>query len=168
MITTLKTVTLLLLFGFIITSCSSDDSTSIDDSANSDDSTFNCDFGFEKGADGKCNIPWAEKFVKTNIPSQDTCTGNDNGIFIYNTTITMDNATTLSTTNLFGYTASNIIKLNVISSTEISLDYTDASNRVYKGTGSKVGNKLTINFTVDFPQDGFASNTCSTVITYAE
>lgn len=152
--TILKTTFFLLVSGFAITSCSSSDSETI------------CDLGYKKDSNNNCSIPWSGNFVGANLASQDICTGNDNGTFIYNTTITMDNPTTLSTRNLFGYTNSNIIKLKVISPTEISMDFTDASNRVFKGTGTKTGNKLTIDFTVDFPNNGLTSNICSTVITY--
>lgn len=150
--TILKATTFLLLS--IITSC------------NSDDSTLNCDFGYEKDANDKCSIPWAQKFVRTNLASKDECTGKDNGTFIYNTTITLKNATTLSTSNLFGFTASNIIELNVISPTEVSFNYTDIAGRIFTGTGTKIGNELTLNFKVNFPTAGVLDNVCTTVITY--
>ncbi|MGH1337938.1 MAG: hypothetical protein ACRBFS_17590 [Aureispira sp.] len=158
----------LLFSAFIVISCDQDPCKDVVCGAEGTciEGSCDCNFGYEKDSADLCNTAWATKFVKANVPSQDTCYGNNNGVFLYNTTVTMDDATTLSTSNLFGYTASNIIKMDVTSSTDISINYTDVAGRVFTGTGSKVGNVLTLDVIVDFPTAGVSNDTCVTTLTY--
>lgn len=140
---------------FSLLSCNSDD-----------DNVKDCAFGFEKDTSGDCNTAWAEKFIGTNLACEDTCKGNDNGVFLYNTNITMEDETTLSTTNLFGYTASNIIKMKVTGVNEVTINDTDAGGRTFKGTGILKDNQLIIDVVVTFSDPNLSNNICKTIIAY--
>ncbi len=133
----LKVCILLAFIGYITVSCKDDDSI----------------------------IP-AERFVGQNLAVKDSCSGNNNGVFIYSIDIIKKNATTLTTHNLFGYGVSNVVELDVVNATEIAIDYKDVANRTFKGSGKKVGDELIIDVVVDFPTEGLKDDTCHTVITY--
>ena len=159
----------LLLSAFIVISCNQDPCKDVvcGDEGTCLEGTCDCNTGWEKDSAGLCNTAWADKFVGTNVASEDVCTaGSVNaGTFTYNTTVTKTNATTLSTTNLFGYGATNTINIDVTSSADVSINDTDVAGRVFTGTGTKVGNVLTIDAIVTFPNNGGA-DTCVTTLTY--
>ncbi len=132
-----------------------------------DNGTCNCDMGYEKDTDGACTIPWASNFVATDIEATDLCDQNsvNAGSFIYNLDISMEDATTLSTLNLFGYGSGNIIEIEVTGPDTIEIDFTDAANRVFVGSGTLTDGVLTINYTATFPNNG-GMDTCVTTISY--
>lgn len=130
------------------------------------DGTCDCNFGYEKDADNLCNTPWAMKFVGSNLSATDSCYGGSQnvGVYVYATNITMTDATTLSSTNLFGYGSSNVIDVDVTSSNEVSINYTDVAGRIFSGSGMKSGNTLTMDVVVQFPGGG--ADTCKTMVNY--
>lgn len=158
----------LLFSAFIVISCDQDPCKDVvcGDEGTCLEGVCDCNTGWEKDSAGLCNVAWADKFVMNNISSSDSCTaGSVNaGVFVYNSAITKLSATTLSSANLFGYGTSNAIELDVTSSTDVSINYTDVGGRVFTGTGTKVGNVLTINTIVTIPNRGM--DTCVTVLTY--
>lgn len=158
-----------LFFALFIISCDSDPCKDVvcGDEGTCIAGVCDCNMGYEKDADGLCNTAWSTKFVGANLSATDSCSaGSANaGVFVYATTITMDDATTLSTTNLFGYTATNVIKMDVTSSTEVSINYTDVAGRVFTGSGTKDGSMLTLDVIVDFP-NSTVNDTCTTMIMY--
>ncbi|MGH1338213.1 MAG: hypothetical protein ACRBFS_18970 [Aureispira sp.] len=127
-----------------------------------------CDPGYEQDANGECTVAWATKFVGTNLPSTEACTaGSSNpGTFSYNTTIGMIDAITLSTQNLAGYGVNNNVDINIISPTDVSLNYTDVAGRRFTGSGSLSGNVLTIDYILYFPTAGTSNDTCQITIIY--
>lgn len=118
----------------------------------------------DKDDDNKTDF--TQNFVGTNLAVQETCQGNNNGTFLYSIDITKEDETTLLTNNLFGYGTSNIVKLDVTSANEISINYTDVAGRIITGTGVKTDNELKIDVVIDFPTQGLVNDTCTTVITY--
>jgi hypothetical protein len=159
----------LLLSAFIVISCDQDPCKDVvcGNEGTCLEGICDCNFGWEKDSADLCNTPWSIKFVRPFIPSTDSCYGGsvNSGVFVYSTDINFVDATSLRTTNLFGYGSSNVIDVDVTSSTEISINHTDLAGRVFTGTGSKVGNVLTINAIVTFPNNGGA-DTCVTTLTY--
>lgn len=123
-----------------------------------------CNTGYEQDSAGACNIEWSAKFLGANVAAQDVCTGVNNGTFNYNMTISRGSENMLSTTNFAGYGASNVVNIDVTSSTNLSVNYTDVSNRVYTGSGSIANGVITMDVIVDFPNGG-GSDTCVTTIT---
>ena len=159
----------LLLSTFIVISCDQDPCKDVVCGAEGTclQGTCDCNFGWEKDSANLCNVAWADKFVMNNIPTSDSCSaGSVNaGVFVYNSAIQKQDATTLRSFNLFGYGSSNVIDLDVTSSTDVSINYTDVAGRIFTGTGSKVGNVLTIEAMVTFPNN-VSADTCVTVLTY--
>lgn len=123
-----------------------------------------CDSGYEQDSIGACNVEWSAKFIKASAVAQDTCVGVNVGTFNYNMGIARKSATALTTTNFAGYGAANIVEIDVTSSTNLSINYTDVANRVFTGTGSISSGVITLDVIVDFPSNP-VSDTCTTTIT---
>lgn len=126
-----------------------------------------CDLGYESDQEGLCNNAWANKFVRENIQATDNCSaGSTNaGAFNYNTTIALENPTTLKSFNLFGYGSSNLIEIELTGSENLTIDFTDYAGRKFKGEGIKDGNLVTIDAIITFPNGGGA-DTCNTLLRY--
>lgn len=123
-----------------------------------------CDTGYEQDSLGMCNIEWSAKFLGANVAAQDTCVGVNIGTFNYNMTLARKDEKTLTTNNLAGYGSTNVVDIDVTSSTNLSVNYTDVANRVFTGTGSISGNVITLDLIVDFPNNNM-NDTCTTTIT---
>lgn len=105
-----------------------------------------CPFGFEGPA---CGIEWATKFETLNATVEDTVYG-DNGNFRvgYTMTITSIDEVSLSTTNLGGFGASNVVNMTLTASDSIKVDYTDVSNRYFDGNGYISNDLIYLNYRV--------------------
>jgi hypothetical protein len=157
----------LLLGGMLAVSCNQDVCKDVvcGDNGTCDEGLCICDAGYEQDADGLCNVKWSTKFVGTNVAVADTCYG-DNGAFSanYNMTITNDTtATMLSTTNLGGFGATNVVDMVATSSTTVSINDTDVAQRLFTGTGTISGSTLSLNYVVTYSDN--TKDTCDAVIT---
>ena len=125
------------------------------------DGTCDCPDGYE-GDD--CSLEWVTKFLGTNMATQDTCYG-DNGNFSveYNMSITKVSTNEVSTTNLGAFGGTNVVTMNVVSSNDLSINYTDVLGRVFSGNGSISDDVITIDYVVEYSDQ--TRDTCIAIIT---
>lgn len=123
-----------------------------------------CNDGYEKDTAGACNIEWSAKFLGANLTTSDTCYG-DNGSFAvsYATSITRTSEMAVSTTNLGGFGATNVVSMDVTSSTNVSINHTDVGGRLFTGTGSLSNNVLSVDYVVTYSDN--TKDTCAASIT---
>ena len=151
------------------TSCTEDDPCKdvvCGDFGNCNEGICECVYGYEQDADGLCNTTWAAKFAAgPNAPAADTIHGETgNYTQAYNMTVTVTDSVNLSTTNLGGFGASNVVDMEVTSSYDILINNeTDVIGRTFNGTGTINGNEITLNYTVTYTDSTI--DTCETVIT---
>lgn len=123
-----------------------------------------CNTGYEQDAAGACNTEWSAKFLGANMVTADTCHGvNGNFSVNYATTITRTSEVALSSTNLGGFGSTNVVSMDVTSSTNVSINHTDVAGRIFAGSGSLLNNILTIDYTVTY-SDNTVDN-CTAMIT---
>jgi hypothetical protein len=123
-----------------------------------------CDTGYEQDSIGACNIEWSAKFLGANMATADTCYG-DNGSFSvsYATTITRTSEVAISSTNLGAFGSTNVVPMDVTSSTNVSLNHTDIGGRIFSGSGSIANNVLSLDYTVTYSDN--TVDTCMAMIT---
>ncbi len=164
----IKSLSLLAVVGFFAASCEKDPCKDVETGTHGTclEGIVTCNTGYEKNADGLCEIEWSAKFLGNLVAASDTVTSGPNagGPYTYNTTISRVSEVKLSTTNFSGFGASNVVEIDVISSTELSINYTDVAGRAFVGSGSINNKTITLNYTVTFPSGGGVDNT-QTIIT---
>jgi hypothetical protein len=124
-----------------------------------------CNDGYEKDTAGACNIEWSAKFLGANLTTSDTCYGDNGAISVlpYNVTISRTSEMAISTTNLGDFGTSNVVKMDVNSSTSITINDTDVAGRLFTGSGSLSNNVLNIDYVVTYSDN--TKDTCMASIT---
>lgn len=148
-----------------MTSCDDDPCKDVECGANGTcfDGVCQCNEGFEGAI---CDAEWAAKFLGSyNVI--DVCTGENPGTYNYETTITKVSSNTLRIANFAGFNQSldvTISRETASSSTADQITFTnvtDASGRVFNGTGLISGSTISVTYTVKFSDNTTDSCTAS-------
>ncbi len=116
-----------------------DPCTGVDCGANGtcDKGVCSCTAGYEKDAAGKCTITWGSKFDGAYI-CKDVCTDSKGKASTYDFEATIKS--TVNTLEIGNFAGFNLTSkpINVSAANTLTIDFKDASNRVFKGTGTLV------------------------------
>ncbi len=149
-------------FLILIPSCGeTDDCEDVDCGANGVciSGTCDCDEGYELGLDGKCDVEWSNKFLK-DYTGESSC--NPGATYIG--TISRVDASNIKINEFGGFSGPNFINATLDSEDTMVINYTDAANRKFTGTGTLAGSVLTINVTIDY-NDGSTPEVCTDALT---
>lgn len=159
---------------FFITSCGTDDpcaKVECGTHGTCNEGTCDCATGYEQDTNGRCDLTWTSKFAGK-YTCKDKCTDSKGTVSTYDYEATISELSTLKNieiTNFAGFAlTSKAITLD--SKTTFAIDYTDASGRIFKGTGTYVKSSVSttadvinMNYTVTF-SDG-TTDSCVSVFT---
>jgi hypothetical protein len=118
-----------------------DPCTAVDCGANAtcDKGICSCTAGYEKNSTGKCTITWADKF-EGSYSCKDVCKDSKGvtNTFVYETTA--KKTTVLNKIEILNFAGFNLTSgaMTVNAANTMSIDFTDATGRIFKGTADFV------------------------------
>jgi len=123
-----------------------------------------CREGYDQDASGQCTVEWSAKFLSSTGAAGDYTASSSCFSGSYSGTFARVDATTIRINEFGGYSNTNFINATLTTSTTFTINFTDAANRKFTGTGTINGRVVTISVATDY-QDGTPIENCTETLT---